>query len=348
MDAAGRLEEIAARVRVCVRCRLHETRTHAVPGEGPSNAQIVLVGEAPGRTEDEQGRPFVGSAGKVLDNALRAAGLSRDSVFITNVIKCRPPGNRRPRKDEIETCLPYLQAQLEAIRPRIIVTLGETSLRALVPSEGPFAEVRGKRLKYEGIQVLPTYHPAAVLYNRPLERTLQADLREAAQRSRHGSAGETPPRRASSHRTAVSAGTAVVDRQGRVLLLHITRGRWCLPKGGIERGETLKDAAIRETQEETGLHVRLERRLTTIRYAFPSPKDHGTIHKQVTYYLARPVGGKIRLEPGFDRYRWATRGDALRLVRYANDREVLGRAFDRSQGPRTKRKTPGRAPEATH
>jgi uracil-DNA glycosylase len=348
VDPRGRLDDIAARVRVCVRCRLHEGRTHAVPGEGPVDVRVVLVGEAPGRTEDAMGRPFVGSAGRVLDAALRSAGLDRQAVFITNLVKCRPPGNRRPRKDEIGSCLPYLMGQLDAVRPRLIVTLGETSFRALVPDRGPFADVRRKRFAFRGTPLIPTYHPAAVLYNRRLEADLREDLREAAEWTRTKAGPRVPIAPKTITRSAVSSGAAIVDRRGRVFLLHIARGRWCLPKGGIEAGETLERAAIRETREETGLHVRLDGRLTTIRYSFRVPSDRSTVRKRVTYFLAKPIGGKVRLEPGFDRYLWATKPQALRLVRYANDREVLRWAFRRIEASHAKKRTPSRAPGAKH
>lgn len=340
MDPDGRLEEIAAQARVCVRCRLHESRTRAVPGEGRSDARIVLVGEAPGRSEDAQGRPFVGPAGRVLDAALRSAGLTRNAVFITNVVKCRPSANRLPRKDEIESCLPYLRSQIETVRPRLIVTLGETALRALVPTDASFANLRRKRHTFGGVRVIATYHPAAVLYNRRLEGALRADLRRAADAGRRGPERATSASDRSSVPSAVSSGTAVLDRKGRVLLLHVARGRWCLPKGGVERGETLEEAATRETIEETGLRVRLDGRLTTIRYTFRSPNEPGRIRKRVTFFLAAPLGGKVRLEPGFDRYLWATKAQALRLVRYANDREVLRRAFDRFGSVRIRKRTP--------
>src|SRR5437879_12630818 len=127
------LEDLAARIRACTLCRLHEGRSHAVPGEGPPDAKLFLVGEAPGRHEDEEGRPFVGPAGTVLDAVLDKLGLSRHNVFITNVVKCRPPENRKPRADEIAACRPYLVAQIRAVPPAVLVALGDppgTSLGA--------------------------------------------------------------------------------------------------------------------------------------------------------------------------------------------------------------------------
>ncbi len=263
-------------------------------------------------------------------------------------MKCRPPANRPPRKDEIESCLPYLRGQIETLRPGLIITLGETALRALVPTDASFADLRGKHLSFGGVRVIATYHPAAVLYNRRLEDVLRADLRRAADARRREPERPKSSSDRSVARSAVSSGTVVLDRTGRVLLLHVAKGRWCLPKGGVERGETVKQAAIRETLEETGLRVRLDGRLTTIRYTFRSPIEPGRIHKRVTYFLAAPVGGKVRLEPGFDRYLWATKAQALRLVHYANDREVLHRAFDRFGSAQIRKRSPGRAPAARH
>src|SRR2546427_11883908 len=123
------LETTADEVRSCTLCRLHAGRTHAVPGEGPLDADVFLIGEAPGREEDAIGVPFVGSAGKILDKALADARILRSSVFITNVVKCRPPANRGPRSDEIESCRPYLMTQIAAVRPKVLGTLGSTALK---------------------------------------------------------------------------------------------------------------------------------------------------------------------------------------------------------------------------
>ncbi|HYM39236.1 MAG TPA: uracil-DNA glycosylase [Thermoplasmata archaeon] len=176
------LDATAATIRVCMRCRLHATRTNAVPGEGAANADLVLIGEAPGHDEDLAGRPFVGRAGRILDAALSAAGLPRQSVFITNVVKCRPPRNRKPVRSEAEACRPYLLGQIACIRPRLIVTLGATALRGLMGPGLELRAVRGHILRLGAIPVIPTYHPAAVLYNRKLEGTLRRDLRAAARR----------------------------------------------------------------------------------------------------------------------------------------------------------------------
>lgn len=174
------LEAIADEVRACIRCRLHTTRAHAVPGEGAAPAEVLLVGEAPGRDEDASGRPFVGRAGRILDAALDAAHLPRESVFITNLVKCRPPGNRRPKRDEWAACRPYLMGQIAAVQPRAIVTLGATALRGLMGPRHELKADRGTFLRLGEVPVLATYHPAAVLYNRRLEAVLRRDLRKVA------------------------------------------------------------------------------------------------------------------------------------------------------------------------
>src|SRR5271155_3559954 len=125
MSKGPALEELATEIRSCIKCPLHLSRKNAVPGEGPSDASVMIVGEAPGRNEDEQGRPFVGAAGRNLDDLLSEAGVSRGSVFITNTVKCRPPANRRPARSELDTCHPYLRRQIEAIVPKVIVLLGD-------------------------------------------------------------------------------------------------------------------------------------------------------------------------------------------------------------------------------
>jgi DNA polymerase len=177
------LRALAARIRRCTRCDLHEARTRTVPGEGPVRARLLLVGEAPGREEDREGLPFRGTAGRILDTALLRAGIRRDRAFITNTVKCRPPGNRRPRTAEMTACRPYLVSQLAAIRPRVIVALGQTATGDLLGPAAALADVRGTWGAFGGVPVLATYHPAAVLYNRRLLPRLVADLRIARRRA---------------------------------------------------------------------------------------------------------------------------------------------------------------------
>jgi uracil-DNA glycosylase len=175
MASGSELEAISAEVRTCVRCPLHESRKKAVPGEGPPDSSVVIVGEAPGASEDEQGRPFVGSAGKNLDALLERAGLKREEVFITNVVKCRPPGNRRPRRSELDACHPFLRRQLDAIRPRVVVLLGDTALKEFFPAS-TLAELHGRPTRRGDTTFLPTYHPASIIYNPSLRETLEKDF----------------------------------------------------------------------------------------------------------------------------------------------------------------------------
>ena len=167
--------EIATEVRSCVKCPLHLSRKNAVPGEGPSSASVMVVGEAPGQSEDEQGRPFVGAAGKNLDALLSHAGLSRTSVFITNVVKCRPPSNRRPARGELDACHPYLRRQIETISPKIIVLLGDTAMKEFFPAFS-LGRAHGVPVTRGAIRFFPTYHPASVIYNPGLKDVLEEDF----------------------------------------------------------------------------------------------------------------------------------------------------------------------------
>src|SRR2546422_1506662 len=328
------LEALAAQIRGCTLCRLHERRQHAVPGEGPPGAKLFLVGEAPGRHEDEEGRPFVGAAGKVLDAVLEKVGLSRRDVFITNVVKCRPAENRKPRADEIAACRPYLVAQIRAVRPAVLVALGDTAVTSLAGAAADFAAARRRISRFEGIPVIVTYHPAATLYNRRLTKVVEEDLARAARlariprRKRIGK-----PRPGKPGRTALSSGCAVINPEGRILLLRRADERiWGLPKGTVEPGETLEQTAVREVREETGLHVRILAPLTAVRYRFYSPRDDVNVDKRVVYFLSERVGGRLKLEPGFDDARWFTRSDALRRLHFENDRIVVRQAFEALAG----------------
>ncbi len=184
------LEEIAKQVKVCTKCKLYLTRKNAVPGEGNPNAQIMLIGEAPGANEDEEGKPFVGAAGKLLTELLSSIGLSRKDVFITNLVKCRPPNNRDPEEDEILACSPYLDEQIKIIKPKIIVTLGKHSTTYILGKIGmkvkSISSVRSKFFtwNYENVTILvfPTYHPAAALYNPSLRDDLFSDFKKISER----------------------------------------------------------------------------------------------------------------------------------------------------------------------
>lgn len=170
-DQSTRLDEIAQQVRQCRECDLGSQRTNAVPGEGNPNARIMFVGEAPGADEDAQGCPFVGRAGKLLDKIIVGMGLKREDVFIGNILKCRPPDNRDPRADEIISCLPYLQKQIEILQPEIIVALGAHAARTLLDTTKPIGQLRGRFHEYYAglelppVKFMPTYHPAYLLRN---------------------------------------------------------------------------------------------------------------------------------------------------------------------------------------
>lgn len=169
------LAQVAAETANCQKCELHYSRRKAVPGEGPAQAEIMFIGEAPGFHENIQGRPFVGAAGKFLDELLSKIGLSRDQVFITNVVKCRPPGNRDPRPEELAACEPYLERQIAAIRPRVIVTLGRYSMAKFLP-HAKISEVHGQALRVRGMTIVPMYHPAAALHQPSLRPIVEQDF----------------------------------------------------------------------------------------------------------------------------------------------------------------------------
>lgn len=156
-------------VHGCTKCRLCEKRTQTVFGEGDVDAQIFFIGEGPGETEDRTGRPFVGRAGELLNKMIAGMGLKREQVYIANVVKCRPPGNRVPAPDEVATCTPYLQRQLEIIRPRVIVTLGLPSTQYMLQTKNSMGRLRGQWHAWRGIKLMPTYHPAYVLRNQTYE-----------------------------------------------------------------------------------------------------------------------------------------------------------------------------------
>lgn len=170
-EMVRQLEKIAGGVIRCRKCELGSSRKNAVPGEGNPNARIMFVGEAPGADEDAQGRPFVGRAGKLLDKIIIACGLNRSDVFIGNILKCRPPGNRDPKAEEIVSCLPYLQEQIEVIRPEVIVALGAHAAKTLLGSKKAIGQLRGRFHEYytspdaEPVKLMPTYHPAYLLRN---------------------------------------------------------------------------------------------------------------------------------------------------------------------------------------
>lgn len=170
------LDDLARQIRTCTRCPLHQTRTRAVPGEGPPSARVMCIGEAPGFYEDRSGRPFVGAAGHFLNELLTLAGLKREDVFITNIVKCRPPNNRDPLPEEIEACKGYLEEQLRLIAPQVIVTLGRFAMGYFLP-EAKISQVHGQVFHVQGRIVVPMYHPAAGLYREPLRAVIEEDFR---------------------------------------------------------------------------------------------------------------------------------------------------------------------------
>lgn len=172
------LTHIRADLGDCRRCPLAAGRNRIVFGEGDEDARLVFVGEAPGFHEDQQGRPFVGAAGQLLTAMIAAMGLSREKVYICNILKCRPPGNRNPLPEEIQTCVPFLERQLGAIRPEAIVALGKFAAQFLLATDAPISRLRGRFDEYRGIKVMPTFHPAFLLHNPARKRDVWEDLKQ--------------------------------------------------------------------------------------------------------------------------------------------------------------------------
>lgn len=176
------LGHLHSRVQGCLKCKLGGTRQNIVFGEGDPNARLMFVGEGPGADEDAQGRPFVGKAGQLLDRMIEAMGLKRSQVYIANVVKCRPPGNRNPEPDEVESCSPYLLAQIAAVEPEVIVALGKFAAQTLLNTSEGILKIRGKFREYGKIQVMPTLHPAYLLRNPDAKREAWQDLQSVAQK----------------------------------------------------------------------------------------------------------------------------------------------------------------------
>jgi DNA polymerase len=177
--AGKTVEGLAEVIRGCTLCGLCNERTNAVPGEGPSDAALMVIGEGPGAVEDETGRPFVGRAGQLLTDILKAIDCPRESVFIGNIVKCRPPENRNPERDEIASCLPYLHRQIQAISPTVILAVGATAACSLLETRGSLGSLRNKVHRFRGIPVVVTYHPAALLRNPHWKKPTWDDVRIA-------------------------------------------------------------------------------------------------------------------------------------------------------------------------
>jgi len=172
------LEQVRGELGDCTRCKLHQGRTTLVFGVGRPDADLMFVGEAPGRDEDQQGEPFVGPAGQLLTKIIEAIGLTRDQVYIANVIKCRPPQNRNPELDEVQTCAPFLFQQLDVIRPRVVVALGAFAVRTLLRSEQSISRLRGQVFDYRGAKLVPTFHPAFLLRSPDRKRDVWQDMKK--------------------------------------------------------------------------------------------------------------------------------------------------------------------------
>lgn len=171
-------EELVNIIKNCAGCDLHINRTHAVPGEGPLDAKLMFVGEGPGRDEDSSGRPFVGAAGQLLDKILAAVDIPRQSVYITNIVKCRPPKNRNPKDDEAQICISYLRHQVAMIHPKIIVCLGSVAARNIINKDVKISKIRGQFIERMGYLIMPTYHPAALLHNPTLKHDTWKDFKK--------------------------------------------------------------------------------------------------------------------------------------------------------------------------
>lgn len=174
-------EQLACKVKICVRCAIAKQRKQAVFGEGNEKPRLVFVGEAPGADEDREGRPFVGAAGKLLTKIIESIGLKREDVYICNVLKCRPTGNRNPLPEEIENCRPYLEQQLAYLKPELICALGTFAVQTLLNTKDPIGKLRGRTFTYQGIPVIPTLHPAALLYHPQNKRLVWEDMKQIAQ-----------------------------------------------------------------------------------------------------------------------------------------------------------------------
>jgi len=177
-DGAGLLDALQAIAVVCEKCKLSKTRTQVVYGVGNPNADLMFIGEAPGRDEDLKGEPFVGRAGQLLTDIIKAMKLTRDDVYIANVVKCRPPENRNPEPEELDACRPYIRRQVEIIQPKVIVTLGKFALQSLTEKSYGITATRGQWLEYNGVKVMPTYHPAYLLRTPSAKKDVWADMKQ--------------------------------------------------------------------------------------------------------------------------------------------------------------------------
>lgn len=198
-DPGASLRRIAAMIDGCRQCSLNVTRTRTVPGQGNPQPEVLFIGEAPGEDEDLQGLAFVGRAGQLLTRMIQAMGFTREEVFIANILKCRPPNNRPPLPEEMTVCLPFLKAQIAILKPKVIVALGGTAVKGLLQSELTISRLRGQWHTYEGIPLMPTFHPSYLLRNESAKKDTWEDLKQVLQRlgrhppDRKPSTGKSPP-----------------------------------------------------------------------------------------------------------------------------------------------------------
>jgi uracil-DNA glycosylase family 4 len=200
LQTANNLTDLAEQIKICTRCDLAKSRTHAVPGEGPAGAEIMFIGEAPGFYEDQQGRPFVGPSGQFLNDLLGSIGLKREDVYIANVVKCRPPQNRDPQPDEMEACRVWLDKQLELIKPKVVVTISRYAMARWFPNK-KISEIHGKAQRFGDLVVVAMYHPAAALHQHSLRQVLEEDFKKLPDYIKHpgkvpagsGSGSQPPP-----------------------------------------------------------------------------------------------------------------------------------------------------------
>jgi DNA polymerase len=190
-ERAAELASLAGQVTGCTRCRLCEGRTRVVFGTGNPDADLMFIGEGPGAEEDRQGLPFVGAAGELLTRIIQAIEMTRDEVYIANVVKCRPPGNRDPQPDEVAACRAYLERQISLVRPKVIVALGRVAAQTLLGNDSPIGRMRGQWFRVEGIPTMVTYHPAALLRNSGLKRPTWEDMQQVRDFLRSSRSGNT-------------------------------------------------------------------------------------------------------------------------------------------------------------
>ncbi len=253
------LQEIASQIAECKNCQLSFSRKKAVPGEGPASAEIMFIGEGPGFYENEQGRPFVGAAGKFLDELLERAGLQRETVFITNVVKCRPPGNRDPMPEELSACNIHLKRQIAAINPLIIVTLGRWSMSRFLKNVR-ISEAHGRPVWVRGKMIVPMYHPAAALHQPSLKTSVERDftrlpewIEQARQKAAASAAAESAAAAEPAHAELSSAEPA----PARMHVSQLFQASLLMPDPGIEEELTQIEPEDEDLQTDSNTPTQL-------------------------------------------------------------------------------------------